>query len=175
MFIFKEVGIEEAEHIRHIDRSERIERLYKLEDGELKEETAGYECSNWGEDDYVEMISRFKHELTNGGTAYGAYDREKLVGFGVLGYKLRGKDKDQLQVDLMYVSREYRRMGIGKKIMELLSEAAKIRGAKYLYISSTETDSAVNFYSSLGSRLTKEVDKELFEKEPLDIHMVKKL
>lgn len=175
MLTYKEMSVDKAEHIRHIDRSEIIEKMYKYEDGELKEEQTGYECSNWGENDYLEMISRYKNELTNGGTAFGAYDGEKLVGFGVLGYKFRGKEEDQLQLDLMYVTRKYRRKGIGKKLMGLLSEAAKKKGAKYLYISSTETESAVNFYTSLGSRLTEKVDKELFGKEPLDIHMVKKL
>jgi len=59
--------------------------------------------------------------------------------------------------------------------MNELSKVALSRGAKYLYISSTETESAVNFYRSYGSQITNEVDKELFEKEPEDIHMIKRL
>jgi hypothetical protein len=43
--------------------------------------------------------------------------------------------------------------------------------AKYLYISSMETESAVKFYRSCGSTITSEIDEELFEKEPHDIHM----
>ncbi|WP_051967779.1 hypothetical protein [Brevibacillus thermoruber] len=36
---------------------------------------------------------------------------------------------------------------------------------------STETESAVKFYRSCGSTITSEIDEELFEKEPHDIHM----
>ena len=81
----------------------------------------------------------------------------------------------EMQYDLMYVSRNYRRQGIATRLMDELSHEAKKRGAKSLYISSTETESAVNFYRSTGSVLTGEVDRELFEREPKDIHMIRKL
>jgi ribosomal protein S18 acetylase RimI-like enzyme len=97
------------------------------------------------------------------------------VGFGVLADKFRGRENNQLQIDLMYVTREYRRQGIGRQILDLLSKVAIEKGAKYLYISSTETESAVKFYTSCGSTITSEVDEELFEKEPYDIHVLKKL
>jgi hypothetical protein len=59
--------------------------------------------------------------------------------------------------------------------MNELSKEARSRGAAYLYISSTETESAYNFYKHCGSEITDDVDEELFALEPLDIHMVKKL
>lgn len=49
-------------------------------------------------------------------------------------------------------------------MMNELAEEARKRGAKYLYISSTETRSAVSFYKSNGSQLTDDVDPELFQK-----------
>ncbi|OME68143.1 GNAT family N-acetyltransferase [Paenibacillus odorifer] len=161
--------------IRDIDRSETIELTYKLKKGVLEEIKSPHECSRWKEDIYIEIISRYEYELSNGGTAFGAFDGDKLVGFGVLAHKFRGYDNDRLQIDLMYVTREYRRRGIGSLIMESLSTVAIEKEAKYLYISSTETESAVKFYTSHGSAITSEIDSELFEKEPNDIHMLKKL
>jgi GNAT superfamily N-acetyltransferase len=93
----------------------------------------------------------------------------------VLAHQFRGKEHNQLQLDLMYVSRAYRRQGIGTRILSFLSEEARIRGAQSLYISSTETRSAVSFYQSQGSEVTGELDVELYTKEPKDIHMVKEL
>jgi GNAT superfamily N-acetyltransferase len=113
--------------------------------------------------------------LSNGGKAYGAYDGDKLVGFGVLAHQFRGKEKNQLQLDLMYVSRNYRRQGIGSRIFHELSQVAMQRGASQLYISATETESAVGFYSNLGSTIASEVDEELLRKEPRDIHMTRNL
>jgi GNAT superfamily N-acetyltransferase len=167
--------LNDSYQIRDIDRSETIELTYRLQNGRLEEIKSPHECPRWEEDVYAEIISRYEYELLNGGTAFGAFDRDKLVGVGVLAHKFRGYDNDRLQIDLMYVTREYRRRGIGSFILEALGTAAIAKGAKYLYISSTETESAVKFYTSQGSAVTSEVDPELFEKEPHDIHMLKKL
>jgi GNAT superfamily N-acetyltransferase len=170
-----QMKLEDSYKIRDIDRSERIDLIYRCKDGVLEEIKAGHECPNWNEDNYQEIISRYEYELTNGGTAFGAFDGDKLVGFGVLAHRLRGKENNQLQIDLMYVTREYRRQGIGRQIFDSLRKVAIEKGAKYLYISSTETESAVKFYLSCGSTITSEIDEELFEKEPFDIHMLMKL
>jgi GNAT superfamily N-acetyltransferase len=167
--------IEDSYRIRDIDRSEKIEKIYQCVDGALLERTMPHECPNWDEKHYEEKITRFEAELSNGGTAYGAYNGDKLVGFGVLAHHFRGKDKNQLQLDLMYVSRNYRRQGIGRRIFNELSRIALQKGAAHLYISATETESAVKFYSSLGSSVASEVDEELFRKEPRDIHMTRSL
>ncbi|MFM1654649.1 GNAT family N-acetyltransferase [Brevibacillus sp. B_LB10_24] len=166
---------ENSYKIREIDRSEKIELIYKCTGGVLEEIKAGHECPNWDEDHYQEIIGRFEDELAKGGTAFGAFDGDTLVGFGVLAHTFRGSKNDQLQLDLMYVTRAYRRQGIGRRIFGALSAVAVNKGAKSLYISSTETESAVKFYASCGSAITTEIDAELFEKEPYDIHMLKKL
>ena len=175
MIAIRQLGIEEALKIREIDRTEIIGSIFTCKDGVLTETKAGHECPNWDEGQYAEMIERFRYELEHGGIAFGAFDQERLVGFGVLGHQFRGSEKNQLQVDLMYVSQGYRRQGIGSRIMGELSTVAREKGAAYLYISSTETESAVQFYLNCGGAVTDEVDQELFKKEPEDIHMLKKL
>ncbi|NUU59859.1 GNAT family N-acetyltransferase [Paenibacillus agri] len=175
MVTLVQMKLEDANRIRDIDRSETIELTYRYREGVLEELKTPHECPNWMEDHYQEIISRYEYELTHGGVAFGAFDGSKLVGFGVLAHKPRGKDHNQLQIDLMYVTREYRRQGIGRQIFAQLSKAAITKGAEYLYISSTETESAVKFYSSFGSSIASEVDEELFMKEPEDIHMLTKL
>jgi len=175
MIRYTKMTQEQVNKLSEIDRSEYIDLIYEVKDGKIIEINQGHEVPNWNEDLLKEMQERFLFELNNGGTAIGAFDGETLIGFGVLASKFRGRNKDQLQVDLMYVSRNYRRQGIGTKILYELSNEARSRGAKYLYISSTETRSAVSFYKSQGSLLTDELDEELFNKEPKDIHMIKEL
>ncbi|MFC3745371.1 GNAT family N-acetyltransferase [Paenibacillus sp. GCM10012306] len=175
MVTLVQMKLEDSYKIRDIDRSETIELTYRYRDGALEELKTPHECPNWMEDHHQEIISRYEYELAHGGVAFGAFDGSKLVGFGVLAHKVRGREHNQLQIDLMYVTREYRRRGIGRQIFAALSKAAIEKGAEYLYISSTETESAVKFYSSFGSSIASEVDEELFNKEPDDIHMLKKL
>jgi len=166
---------DQVHQLQEIDRSEYINLIYEMHDGQITEVKAGHECPTWDTDVLDEIQERFVYEIRHGGLALGAFDGDTLVGFGVLAHQFRGESKDQLQIDLMYVSRNYRRQGIGTHIMNELSDEAKRRGAKSLYISSTETESAVSFYQSQGGRITDTVDPELYSKEPLDIHMTKKL
>ncbi|WP_018756440.1 GNAT family N-acetyltransferase [Paenibacillus terrigena] len=175
MINYQVLNEDHVHQLKEIDRSEEINLIYEMQEGQLTEITAGHECPNWDSDVLDEIQERFVYEIRHGGMALGAFNGDVLIGFGVLAHQFRGDLKDQLQIDLMYVSRNYRRQGIGTRIMNELSDEARRRGAKALYISSTETESAVSFYSSQGGQLTETVDPELFSKEPLDIHMTKKL
>ncbi|MDN5284520.1 MAG: family N-acetyltransferase [Mucilaginibacter sp.] len=158
-----------------IDRSETIDLTYEMDQGTLLETETHMECLSWSTDDLKEIQEQYRLELTKGGMAIGAFAGETLVGFGVLGHQFVGPDHDQLPVQLMYVSRNFRRQGIGTRILEMIGDEAGKRGAKYLYISATETQSAVSFYFSNGSNVLDVADKELLKKEPKDIHMSKKL
>ncbi|WP_054956425.1 GNAT family N-acetyltransferase [Paenibacillus dakarensis] len=175
MIIIREMDAQEGKKISEIDRSEFIHHIYVDKQGELQKIDNPHECPTWDGESMEYLIKRFTAELEQGGKGFGAFDGERLVGFGVLGHRERGLLKDHLQVDLMYVSRNYRRQGIGTLLMKELSEEARDRGASYLYISSTETESAVSFYTSNGGLLTEDKDPDLFELEPKDIHMVIKL
>ncbi len=166
---------EDAERLAEIDRSEVIDAICAIENGQECWTEAGHECPTWNEQGLTRLQDRFRHELQAGGAAFGAYDGERLAGFGVLGHRRIGEQQDMLAVDLMYVSRPYRRQGIGTRLMNALSEEAALRGAKSLYISSTETTSAVRFYRSFGSVNADEPDPESLAAEPLDIHMIRPL
>lgn len=175
MITIRTMKAEDAELIRSVDRSELIEATYRCVNGSLEETRELIDCPNWTESQFDTIIARFRRDVEGEGMAYGAYDGQQLAGFAVLEGKFRGERLDRLQLDLMYVSRKYRRQGIGTKLMEEIKAEAKRRGAAYLYISSAETESAVNFYQRSGSQLTEEIDEELFLLEPKDIHMVVKL
>ncbi len=90
--------LEDSHKIREIDRSETIHLIYTCKDGVLEEIPAGHECPNWSEDAYQEIISRYEYELSNGGTAFGAFDGDRLVGFGVLAHKFRGEGTEPASV-----------------------------------------------------------------------------
>ncbi|MGN7412422.1 GNAT family N-acetyltransferase [Paenibacillus sp. SAF-068] len=175
MITYRTLTLEDVNQLGDIDRSEHIDLIYEMRESELVELKQNHDCSNWDEKLLEEIQNRYISELEQGGMAYGAFADDQFIGFGVLAHQLRGREQNQLQVDLMYVSRGYRRQGVGKRILNQLGEEAKKRGAQYLYISSTETRSAVSFYRSQGSQITSEIDHELYDKEPKDIHMIKEL
>lgn len=175
MISYRTLTIDFSDRLSEIDRSEFIDKVYEMKEGELQQKDAKEEYPGWSNAELKEIQAQYRYELTHGGLAIGAFFKNILVGFGVLGHRFMGDDFDQLPVDLMYVSRSFRRKGIGSEILKMLGAEAKSRGAGYLYISSTETNSAVSFYHKNGSVVTRVVDALLFDKEPKDIHMVKKL
>jgi hypothetical protein len=62
-------------------------------------------------------------------------------------------------------------MGLGGRLVDESKMAAKNFGAGKLYISATPTTNTVDFYLRLGAVLTKELDLELYQREPDDIHL----
>jgi ribosomal protein S18 acetylase RimI-like enzyme len=71
----------------------------------------------------------------------------------------------------LYVSNGYRRRGIARALMDEVCRLGGDRGARQLYISAAETESAVGFYLDYGCRLAEAVDPALFELEPTDVHL----
>ena len=109
--------------------------------------------------------------LYRGGTFCGAFENSKLIGVVVLESKFIGRNGDQLQLKFLHVSRSYRKRGLGSILFEKAVEKAREMNAKRLYISATPSENTVDFYMHLGCVVTKEVDQELFELEPEDIHL----
>jgi len=173
--VFRKMGLDDVKDLAHIDRSEWIGQICRIENGQETWIEVGQECPGWNAAQLEELQLRFCSELENGGAAIGGYDGDRLAGFGLLGHRRIGSQNDTLPIDLMYVGRAYRRRGIGTRLMQLLSGEASARGAKSLYVSSTESRSAVGFYRSLGSENAIEPDPEMLMKEPFDIHMVRLL
>ncbi|WP_068694741.1 GNAT family N-acetyltransferase [Paenibacillus yonginensis] len=172
MINIRKMNLEQSGMLAQIDRSEYIRKIYRQTANGLEEENAGHDCASWDESSLRKLEQRFQEELRSGGAGFGAFEGERLVGFAVLAHQFRGPNRDRLQLDLMYVTRSHRRQGLGRRLMDEVKKEAVRRGARYLYISSTETDSAVNFYRSSGSEPVESVDKELFALEPEDIHMI---
>ena len=66
-------------------------------------------------------------------------------------------------------------MGLARQLLRMVVAMAEEHGAEELYVSATESESAVGFYLSQGFRPTDKPDPHLFELEPKDIHMVRPL
>jgi ribosomal protein S18 acetylase RimI-like enzyme len=103
-----------------------------------------------------------------GGSAFGAFDDKRILGFSVL---RTGLDDETAQLAGLYVDRAWRRRGLGRTLVSYAVESARNSGALRLYVSSSRYESAVDFYLSLGFRPIQTPDQRLFEMEPYDIHM----
>ncbi|HVH04818.1 MAG TPA: GNAT family N-acetyltransferase [Myxococcota bacterium] len=161
----------EIDDVWSIDRSEVIENTYRLEGGELVLQSQFFDVKGWppGEPERGGplLLDCFDH----GGTCWGAFDGDRLVGACVLESRFIGRAKDQLQLKFISVGRQHRRSGLGRALFERAVARARELGARRLYVSATPSENTIGFYLRRGCRVTDEVDAKLFALEPEDIHL----
>lgn len=162
---------EEIPLIWQIDRREVVQNIYFLRDGELVLKPDYFDIQGWppGEAKLYTPILFDCHD--RGGTFWGAFENDALVGVSILESKFIGCQHDTLQLKFLHVSRDFRKRGIASTLFKLAVEKAKTGGAKKLYISATPSEHTINYYLKLGCVLTSEIDPELFALEPEDIHL----
>lgn len=162
---------QEIELLGKIDRSEVVKEVYYHREGRIELVDEFYDIQGWDLEELDSFINRLHDIYDRNGTVLGAFDKNKIVGLGALESKFIGRNHDQLKLDMLYVSSTYRNKGIGKYLLNLLSQKGKELGARSLYISATPFRNTVDFYASMGAKMADEVIQELFELEPNDIHM----
>lgn len=154
------------------NRYQVTERVKYLNKGIL-EEKEDYFIENWDTSKLTDLTKSFRRILEEGGSVIIARDRKKVIGFVSLASDMFFDE--YLNLDIIQVSNEYRRQGIGKKLFELISIEAKKLGAKKLYISSHPNINTQKFYTNMGCVLAKKINQHLYDLEPLDIQLEKTL
>jgi ribosomal protein S18 acetylase RimI-like enzyme len=163
--------------IRDIDRTESIGLLYIQHGTQVEERRGNFDSPNWstegdGEHSYAGQQAYVEKLLASGGIALGAFDGDRLVGFGVLVQHLR---PGVAQLAHLHVSNGYRNNGIGRRLTEDIDRIAREGGDTEIVVSATPSENTVRFYMRRGYQLMAEPFPELFELEPEDIHLSKKL
>ena len=159
----------ELHRLREIDVTEDGEFIYRCSGGEVVAVPLIWHRPPWSEAQCEERIQLLRHKLRSGGDIIGAFDGEALVGLIALRHRLT---PDSAELAGLWVSRAYRRQGIARRLTGELIRLARAGGARRLYVSATESASAVGFYRGQGFTPTPEPDPELLALEPEDIHMI---
>lgn len=161
----------EVELVWTIDRRERIDTIYRVEDGRLVVvRDQPFEVPGWPPGEAEKYTPLLYACFDRGGIFTGLFDGDRLAGVAVLDSVWRGPNRDLLQLEFLHVSRDYRDQGIGQRLFEHARSQARARGARGLYISATPSRHTVRFYQRMGCVITPTPDPELFALEPDDIH-----
>lgn len=163
---------DEIERIWTIDRSELIERVYRLQDGVLVLQPDPFDARGWPPGQAEKYAPLLYACFDRGGSFYGGFEGDQLIGIAVLDTPWIGRERDLLQLKMLYVSHGYRKQGVGTALFEHARAAARDRGARGLYISASPSENTIHFYQRLGAVLIPEPDPELYALEPEDIHLV---
>lgn len=171
MIIGRELRREEIGKIWTIDRSEVIEHLYYLEGGKLILKPERHDLKGWPTGAAERHTPTLVDCFIRGGWFYGLFDSEKLIAVIVLDNRFIGHAQDQLELKFFHVDNSYRRRGFGRRLIEAAKNEARRRGARRLYISAIPSQNSMDFYLRMGCVITREIDPELFAREPEDIHL----
>ena len=172
---YRQLSRKEINKLSQIDRTEIINDVYYMRDGALVLEKEHHDVPEWSETEKQRRIEGLQKVFDKGATFNGAFDGNSLVGMSVLDHNpVRSGDK-RLNLEGLWVSRQYRGTGIGKKLFQLAADEARERKAKAMYVSATPSKNTVHFYKRLGCKRAEPIDEYLYEKEPEDIHLELKL
>ncbi|AQY50808.1 GNAT family acetyltransferase [Listeria weihenstephanensis FSL R9-0317] len=167
---FRWLTRKELTQIENIDRKELIEEVYYVRDQELKLVKEYYDIEGWLPSELALYTQRLTSIFDRDGVIIGAFDKDILIGIVSLeSYLIDGKT---MKLDMLYVSHDYRKKGLGRRLVDIISQEASELGAKELYISATPVRNTVDFYLRLGAELANPPDIYLFELEPLDVHLI---
>lgn len=171
MIVYKLLSQNEISKFPDIDRSEKVQYCYVHKKGLLEIMPCELNIEGWEEEELADFLQRLHDLHDRGGFIWGAFEGDRLVGLVSLDSKRFGKNLDFLKLDMLYVSNSHRGKGIGCKLMEISKIKAREMGASKLYISATPFKNTVDFYLGLGAKLTTELNQQLFDLEPEDVHL----
>ena len=155
-----------------IDRSEEADQLYVVRDHQLVLLDEGFTHPGWDQAYYDVRLPRLYTSYDHEGSGWSILTDDRLVGISVLDGRWIGPARDTLDLTFFHVSRELRGQGVGRKLWDLSLNLARSRGAKHLYVSSSDSRNTVDFYLARGLTLAAPPDPALFEVAPTDIHLV---
>ena len=174
---YRRLVAEDLARLGEIDRTERIETLY-VQHGSLLEEQAGdWSAPAWlsegeGEHSVAHQRSECARHLARGAFALGAFVAKRLVGIGIVTPHIR---PGIAQLAFLHVSSGYRACGIGGHLSDELERLAREEGDTTMAVSATPSLYSVRFYLGRGFAPMSDPLPELYELEPDDVHMHKRL
>jgi predicted N-acetyltransferase YhbS len=163
--------------IGEIDRTEQIDALYVQHGRRLEKRSGDWRARAWltedqGEHSVAHQIAECERHLAAGAIALAAFADERLVGIGLMTPHIR---PGTAQLAFLHVSNGYRGRGIGGHLNDELERLAREHGDTAMVVSATPSLNTVRFYRRRGFEPMALPLPELYELEPEDVHMHKRL
>jgi GNAT superfamily N-acetyltransferase len=174
---FRRLEQNELSRLGEIDRTERIDVLFDQHGTQLVARHGEWSAPAWDVDGHGEhsveaKIREARHHLISGGVARGAFAEGAMVGVGIVVPHLQ---PGIAQLAFLHVSAGWRTRGIGRRLCEDLEQIARSAGDADMVVSATPSENTVRFYLGCGFEPTAQPVAELFDLEPEDVHLRKRL
>ena len=146
------------------DRFQKVQNVWSIENGRLVLNFQPF-TETWS----PEQKRKKAGEILSGKfITFCAFMGDAVVGEIMLIPEL---NDNRIIIDSFHVSREFRRRGIGRRLVETVADYARGRGASALYASCCSSKETIDFYKAMGFRLSEHPIPSFVEEEPFDIQM----
>ena len=146
------------------DRWQEVQNVYRMENGKLILKKVPF-TESWSPERKREKAAEI---LSGRFITFCAFDGDRVVGEIML---IPEMNDNRVIIDSFHVSREHRRQGIGRRLVEAVSNYVRERGAKALYASCCSTEETILSYKAMGFVPSEHPIPCCVEKEPFDIQM----
>lgn len=167
---YRELKLEESHLILQINAEQMIKRAWREVDGKRQ-----LIDINWLEKELPNGIDwhirHFEESLKNGGTAFGCFDKDCLIGYAVMDGNIFGNTAHYLLLDQLFISLERRGQGIGRALFNLCCKKAQTQGANKLYICASSAEETIAFYFAIGCTESQEINQALYDNDPNDYQL----
>lgn len=161
---------DECNRIREIDASQYIGRAWRNIDGCKQLVEINYQDVDFP-NGFENHLANLKDTICSGGIVLGAFFKERLVGFCSVNNDFWGDKFKYVLLDQLFISKEMRNNGIGKKLFLMASEKAKNKGAEKFYICAGSSEETIAFYFALGCEEAKEINQNLYQLDTRDYQL----
>ena len=146
------------------DRYQEVQNVFRMENGKLVLRKHPF-TETWLSERRREKAAEI---LSGEYITYCAFDGDTVVGEIML---IPDLNDQRLIIDSFHVSRDYRRHGIGRRLIKAACGCAKSRGADALYASCCSAEETIRFYTAMGFEASENPIPSCVEDEPFDIQM----
>ncbi len=171
LLVIRRLDESDFDQLHNIDLSEHTSLIYRWVNGQLQPEPHDGYRPRWNQAQWQERLTEWRTDLQPD-VWLGAFVGGQMAALASLRYRLV---PEMAQLTTLHVDQAHRRQGLARQLLQTVVAMAEESGAGELYVSSTESESAVGFYLSQGFRPTDTPNPQMFELEPNDIHMVRPL
>ena len=167
---YRPLRLDEAARIREIDASQFVGRAWRDVNGVKRLVEINYQDPDFpnGFENHLDAIRK---TITSGGSALGAWQGERLIGFCTVNTEFYGFKYKYVLLDQIFISLPNRSKGIGKQLFIRAAADAVKFGAEKLYICAGSSEETIAFYKALGCVEAIEINAELYEGDTRDIQL----
>ena len=146
------------------DRFQEVHNVWRIKNGRLVLNFQPF-TENWSPEQRLKKAGEI---LSGRYITFCAFYGDAVVGEIMLIPEL---NENRLIIDSFHVSHEFRRCGIGRRLVETVADYARGRGASALYASCCSAEETIGFYKAMGFSLSEHPIPSCVEDEPFDIQM----